>query len=250
MFQKLNLAGLAVMSAIVAANPAARAEVPNELSGAWLPLDGFASLTKPEERPTCIGGKRALGIEILDSEGVWSTNGGGLSSQCAFDTFQKQKNGWTSVGECNVGYRTKVVVNWRLTHHGSRLTTATKYDQGDTLVLHYRRCTLKEKIAGIALPLSVYDKDADESGRRLFQINYARIASKLCPRLAFDEDRATVTTKEAEGRILANALGAVDVDEDDTQIANREVFCGELLKRFGKNGTLVQGLVIEKAAPL
>jgi hypothetical protein len=155
------------------------------------------------------------------------------------------------------------------------LTTATKYDQGDTLVLHYRRCTLKEKIAGIALPLSVYDKDADESGRRLFQINYARIASKLCPRLAFDEDRATVTTKEAEGRILANALGtkvaverllaeksarenfrrlrdrgAVDVDEDDTQIANREVFCGELLKRFGKNGTLVQGLVMEKAAPL
>jgi hypothetical protein len=44
--------------------------------------------------------------------------------------------------------------------------------------------------------------------------------------------------------------GAVDVDEDDTQIANREVFCGELLKRFGKNGTLVQGLVMEKAAPL
>ena len=257
--------------AMVFCDPAAAVDAPEVLLGTWLPLDGFARL---QTRPTCIGGDRADGTQALHEDGEWSQRGGGDAQACIFESFRsKSKNRWTSIGACSIGMATEVRYDWILSRDGSRLHTIAKYEGGRAYETHYRRCTIAEKIAGIGLPVG--DDDPDDLERTGFALGYAKAAIELCPQFIYDEHRAAGVAREAEA-FTADQINSVkrgadirpipeivrerlysprsDAElgmlDDKTQITDRNLYCAELLTRFGKDGTLIRGLLREKFSPL
>jgi hypothetical protein len=273
MSRKLVTTGLLALSITALAPAEVRAEVPEQLIGTWLPLDGFAPVTKPEERPTCIGGERAVETEVLQDDGLWAVVGGGTASHCMFESFRKDGNNrWTSFGGCGLGLATEARFVWTLSNNGTRLKTVGRYQGGGFLVMHHRRCTVAEKIAGIGLPVGEFEHVYNEPDRQLFQVGYAGAASGLCPRLTYDKARATALIKDGLRRTsnaswegtpageqrpadeiaherLQEAMNTSGPARDDEQIANHELFCSELLKRFGTDGTLIKGLLRENVPP-
>lgn len=251
---------------------AARAEdvAPFELQGVWLPLDNGSAVPRKDWN-TCVGKNRGVSIMVMHAEGAFDWRHGGTATGCDFGSFEKIGiNRWRSNGQCGHHRTTYVTDVWLVSRDGSHLQVFARYVDGSgRWVEHYRRCTKAETIANIGFPGEAVWPDA--LAQRSFALSYAEASSKVCPQYAFDEARAAAVARETEAftadqiddvrtgdtrpipEIVRESLKSPPEgpapSEDASEIGDHALYCAELFKRFGDNGTLIRGLLRKKDAP-